>query len=31
MYADAGLTAQDIADAALGALGVASIHEKARA
>jgi 1-deoxy-D-xylulose-5-phosphate synthase len=31
MYADAGLTAQDIAAAALQALGVATLHEKARA
>ena len=31
MYADAGLTAQDIADAALDALGVATLHGKARA
>jgi 1-deoxy-D-xylulose-5-phosphate synthase len=31
MYADAGLTADDIAAAALDALGVATLHEKARA
>jgi 1-deoxy-D-xylulose-5-phosphate synthase len=31
MYADAGLTADDIASAALDALGVATLHEKARA
>jgi 1-deoxy-D-xylulose-5-phosphate synthase len=31
MYEDAGLSAQQIADAALSALGVASLSEKARA
>ena len=31
MYADAGLTATDIANAALDAIGVASLHGKARA
>ena len=31
MYADAGLTATDIANAALYAIGVASLHVKARA